>query len=395
MSFPKLTVVSPVFNGAAALPRLLDSLLAQTFTDLQVVVIDNASTDGTEEIAKKYQASDPRVRYLRHHKNLGLSISYFEGVYLGLFSDYVAYVGASDAWAPEYAEYCIKALEDQPKAVLAYSQVCYINAEGKILSLGRDDYEISGDDPGQRYLTLLEKINWCTAFLGIMRAEPLRTIFPLMESYPNAAADNLLLARLALLGPFIQVPETLYLRDRPSASGDTTFAQRYGRLYVMSQSFNDGITLPYCGWVRCHCEAVLKADLTNQEKNRLCEQTIRILLGRYRHHFIVEIARAVDLILKGEFHKNWEDELEKNPVIQRPGLNKVLDFVRLAKLAQDLNYALGLIPQHPGLNCALGAVYALLGRHDEALVLFEKELKHNPGFKPAQDYVEQYRKNKT
>jgi tetratricopeptide (TPR) repeat protein len=268
--------------------------------------------------------------------------------------------------------------------------VNYIDAQGQVQSQGRDDYEISGDDPGQRYITFLEKINWCTALYGLLRTESLRGIFPLLQ-HDIAAGDNLLLARLALLGTFIQLPEPLFSRDRPSAAQVETFAQRYGRLHVMGQFLNKGITLPYCNWVKAHCDAILSADMTNQEKNRLCDQTIRILLGRYQGNFITEISRAVDLILKGEFHKNWEDELVKKPIIQRPGLNKVLDFVRLAKLAQELNYALGLLPKLPGLNCALGAVYALLGRHDEALTLFEKELKHNPGFKQAQDYAAQYR----
>jgi len=391
MPTPKLTIVAPVLNGAATLTRLLDSLLAQTFTDLQVALIDNASTDGTEEIAKKYQAADSRILYLRHPQNIGLHISFTEGFHLGFFGSYVAYVGHSDSWAPQLAERCIETLEAQPKAVLAYTHVNYTDAQGQVLSQGHDDFEISGDDPGRRYITFLEKINWCTSFNGLMRSEALRTVFPLLQ-HNNAAGDNLCLARMALLGPFIQIPEPLLFRDQPSARGDATFAQRYARLYRMGQFCHEGITLPYCRWVKYHCDAVLRTDLPNQEKNRLCEQTIRILLGRYRDSFITEINRAVDLILKGEFHKEWTDELDKKPVIQRPGIHKVLDFVRLAKLVQELNYALGLLPQHPGLNCALGAVYALLGRHEEAKVMFEKELKHNPGFKPAQDYAAQYRK---
>jgi len=392
LKFPRLTIAAPVFNGGATLPRLLDSLLAQTFTDLQVVIIDNASTDNTGEVAAKYQAADSRVHYLRHKTNAGAHISYNEGVHLGLFSDYVAYVGHNDAWAPQNAERSIEALEAQPTAVLAYGYVSFTDAEGKnIISQYHDDYEISGDDPGQRYITFLEKVNWCTAHYSIMRSEPLRSINPLMIQF-NASGDNLLLARLALLGPFIQLPEQLLFRAMPGATKQETFAQRYGRIQIMSQYRNEGIYLPYCRWVKDHCDAVMMTALTNQEKNRLCDQTIRILLGRYRGNFITEIDRAVDLILKGEFHKNWEDELEKKPVIQRPGIYKALDFVRLAKLTQELNYALGLLPQHPGLNCALGAVYALLGRHEEAKVMFEKELKHNPGFKPAQDYAAQYRK---
>jgi glycosyltransferase involved in cell wall biosynthesis len=61
----------PTYNGARTMRRALDSLLAQTFTDFEVLLSDNASTDGTEAVGREYAARDPRVRYLRQPVNLG------------------------------------------------------------------------------------------------------------------------------------------------------------------------------------------------------------------------------------------------------------------------------------------------------------------------------------
>ena len=72
---PRVSIAVPVYNGERYLRESLDGLLAQTFTDFELVIADNASTDGTETICREYAARDPRVReQLRHHPHhLGLS----------------------------------------------------------------------------------------------------------------------------------------------------------------------------------------------------------------------------------------------------------------------------------------------------------------------------------
>ena len=73
---PRLTVGLPVFNGEDYLAEALESLLAQTFTDFELIISDNASTDGTEQICRRYAARDPRVHYVRQPRNLGISANH-------------------------------------------------------------------------------------------------------------------------------------------------------------------------------------------------------------------------------------------------------------------------------------------------------------------------------
>src|SRR5919112_5909956 len=68
---PRVTIGLPVYNGERFLEQALDGLLAQTFTDFELIISDNASTDRTPEICQAYAARDSRIRYVRQPENIG------------------------------------------------------------------------------------------------------------------------------------------------------------------------------------------------------------------------------------------------------------------------------------------------------------------------------------
>jgi glycosyltransferase involved in cell wall biosynthesis len=72
---PPLTIGLPVYNGQNYLSESLDSLLAQTYPDLELIISDNASVDGTEAICRDYAARDGRIRYVRQQANIGAGLS--------------------------------------------------------------------------------------------------------------------------------------------------------------------------------------------------------------------------------------------------------------------------------------------------------------------------------
>jgi GT2 family glycosyltransferase len=73
---PRVSIGVPVFNGARHLASCLDSLLAQTYDDLEIVVSDNASTDDTAAICSAYSRHDERIRYIRQQRNIGAAANY-------------------------------------------------------------------------------------------------------------------------------------------------------------------------------------------------------------------------------------------------------------------------------------------------------------------------------
>src|ERR1051325_12180076 len=70
---PRLTIGLPVYSGEKYVAEPLDALLGQTFTDFELIISDNASTDRTGSICRRYEQQDPRVRYVRQPRYIGLS----------------------------------------------------------------------------------------------------------------------------------------------------------------------------------------------------------------------------------------------------------------------------------------------------------------------------------
>ncbi len=73
---PRLTLGLPAYNGERFLAESLDALLAQTYTDFELIISDNGSTDRTGEIARRYEAKDHRVRYVHHPVNRGSTFNH-------------------------------------------------------------------------------------------------------------------------------------------------------------------------------------------------------------------------------------------------------------------------------------------------------------------------------
>ena len=109
-NYPKVSIGMPVYNGAGFISRTLDSVLGQTFGDLEVVVIDNASTDETPDIVRRIAAGDPRVRYERNDRNIGIPRN-FERAYRRSRGTYFKWHAHDDLLAPTFLERCVEVLD--------------------------------------------------------------------------------------------------------------------------------------------------------------------------------------------------------------------------------------------------------------------------------------------
>jgi len=101
MKGPKVSVGMPVFNGEKFIREALDSLLAQTFTDFELIISDNASTDKTEAICRKYAIKDKRIRYVRQSKNRG-GVNNFKWVLDAAVGEYFMWAACDDKWSKTY-----------------------------------------------------------------------------------------------------------------------------------------------------------------------------------------------------------------------------------------------------------------------------------------------------
>ncbi len=205
---PIVTLGVPLFNGATYLASSLDSLLCQTFDCFEIVISDNGSTDATEEICRRYAATDRRIRYFRHEENRGATWNH-NFVIAQARGRYFRWHHHDDLCDPRYLEQCVAALAAKPSAVLAYPRSTLIDAGGCITSQYDDRLALDEDAPHARLRHLLLNVHLCNPVLGLMRLEILRRT-ALLGAY--VSADHVLLAELAMLGPWVEIPEALFFR---------------------------------------------------------------------------------------------------------------------------------------------------------------------------------------
>jgi len=111
----KITVGMTAYNSEKFIGDSIESLLAQTTRDIKILISDDASNDGTEEVCKRYMAIDSRICYVKQNKNLGPRAN-FEFVFKKCDTEYFMWASHDDVWCPTFIEKCILELETNPDA---------------------------------------------------------------------------------------------------------------------------------------------------------------------------------------------------------------------------------------------------------------------------------------
>lgn len=212
---PRVSIGLPVYNGEIYLAEALDSLLAQTFTDFELVIADNASTDATGEICQAYAVKDSRIRYIRNPENLGAAANY-NRVFELSSGQYFKWAAHDDLCAPEFLERCVGVLDRDESVVLCYSLTKAIDENGQVTREYAAKPKSGSVRPRDRFYEFVCVPHPCVAVFGLMRTSVLgRT--PLIGNYTGS--DRPLLGELSLLGRFHEIPEFLFFyRNHPQQS---------------------------------------------------------------------------------------------------------------------------------------------------------------------------------
>jgi len=240
---PKLSIGLPVYNGERFLAQALDSLLAQTFRNFEIVICDNASTDRTPEICRAYAQRDNRIRYFRNHRNLG-SVANFNLVFELSKAPLFKFAAHDDLHREDYLDNCVKLLDEHPDVVLAHCNTAFIDENGDVfprhpktrcyidpktgVQVKSDGLDI-GDHVAAdaRFWQVLSQARWGTHIFGVIRRKDLQETRLHLDFY---SSDRVLLAELALLGRFRCLPEHLFLK-RLHSSVSWALSQEEQRTY--------------------------------------------------------------------------------------------------------------------------------------------------------------------
>lgn len=210
-SKPKVCIGLPVYNGEKFIVKRLNSLLSQTFSDFELIISDNASTDSTSSICQEYARKDKRIRYIRQEKNMGNSWNFYF-VLQEAKSEYFMWTAVDDILLPEFLEKNIQVLEAKPNVACSTSRMkmygkmtdylgldvndsLFTRLKKKIINsfAYMDTYPASGSYE-DRINTFLKKCNHNIAFYGIFRTDQFKKSV-LAESFlgnDTAAVLNIL-----------------------------------------------------------------------------------------------------------------------------------------------------------------------------------------------------------
>ncbi len=205
-STPKVSIGLPVYNGETFLRETLDSILAQTFEDFELVISDNASTDSTPAICEEYAARDSRIRYVQQPENLGASRNYNIAFELSR-GEYFKWAASDDLIAPEFLERAVGILDRNPNVVLCYSLAQSINGDGEVIREHAATHYASHPSAQKRFSEFVRIPHPFVPVFGLMRREVLAKTRLIG---PYAGSDRPLISELSLLGQFYEIPEYLF-----------------------------------------------------------------------------------------------------------------------------------------------------------------------------------------
>lgn len=130
---PLVSVIIPVWNAEKSIEKLIQNLSDQTYQNLEIIAIDDGSSDNSLRILRELAKKDPRLKVF-HQDNAGVSATRNRGIELAS-GKYLVFIDSDDEIAPEYIKKMVQAMEDNPRAVLALTSKCYNKLlEGKTVN---------------------------------------------------------------------------------------------------------------------------------------------------------------------------------------------------------------------------------------------------------------------
>lgn len=205
---PRVSVGLPVYNGGSLLQESLDSLMAQTFTDFELVISDNASTDGTSALCQALAERDPRVRYHRNATNMGGTHNHNRVVELSR-GEYFRWASHDDLLEPTFLEKTVAVLDAdvERRFVLCFSLLDHIDEHGEVIESGTQAPVFDHPAPSGRLRMFWESARMHQVQYGLIRRDMLVRTALEGDWY---GSDRQLLLELALLGGFARVDEVLF-----------------------------------------------------------------------------------------------------------------------------------------------------------------------------------------
>lgn len=278
---PRLSVGLPVYNGEKYVGESLEALLGQSFTDFELIISDNASTDSTGDICRRYGRQDSRVRYFRQPQNIGLAPNH-NFVVEQAQGELFKWASNDDLYARDLLDRCIEALDKYPDVVLAHSWTAKVDDSGAVTKALKYPLSTSSPRAPERFRSLLFD-NGGDDDYGVVRTAVLRQT-AMKESYHHA--DRTIIAELVLYGRFYQVPDWLYFRRDHADRAERACPSMRSRCVNMDPRRADRLRHPavrlYGEYVWAYVRAIRRAPLPTADRRECYRNLAEWFASRVR-----------------------------------------------------------------------------------------------------------------
>lgn len=241
---PLVTIGVPVYNGGTDLAVALGSLVAQDYPAIEILISDNASTDGTSEFCTEFAKKHPHVRYHRNPVNVG-PVPNFLGLLDKPRGKYFMWAAHDDIWPAHYVSTLAALLDARPSAVLATPAVRHVNPHNPA-RIHTPDRAAPGTSRFDNLRVFLED-DACTWIYGLFRTDWLQAHAASLQDYPTWRGDLTWLVEMLLANDVV-------------GSENVVITKQAGECWYRPQSERERMA----GWIR------VTRDLTN-----VCRRTTR------------------------------------------------------------------------------------------------------------------------
>lgn len=344
---PLVSVVIPLYNQAPFLPASLKSVQSQTYTRLEIILVNDGSTDETGPICLSFAKEDPRISYLAQ-PNQGPSGARNAGIAASNGS-FICLLDGDDLMDPERIAKQLAVFESDPNIDIVYTALRLIDLEGNPIG------EMHGQEIApENFLAQLLFRNVIPGPSTIMAKRMCLAENPYNEAFIHAE-DYELMTRLAHLYRFkyLDLPLTSYRRHGKNLSNDLT-AHRLAELRVINQ------------YPPSRIEAIVNGTSLKQEEKELLKGKILFNQGHFKEalSFFNSLSTSIALFYAGNCH---------------------FKLNHLTKASQAYEQAIALDDTNAACQNNLGALLALQAKWETAKMHFEKALALKPGYLDASD----------
>jgi len=306
---PTVSVGLPVYNGERYLEESIDSILAQTYTDFELIISDNASTDRTECICRRYAAADARVRYYRNERNIG-GYPNHSRVFSLARGRYFRFAAHDDVCDRQLLARCVEALELHPEAVLSYPIIVQIDENGQPIGEVREQRGTS-PEAHMRFRNVAVWDHDCAMIYGLIRANVLVDIEAKTGlMLPYSTSDRTLLGQLSLYGRFCQIEQPLFYKRYHPEMSIRVYSGWRNLMAWSSPGGGQNMAFPYWQELLHQLRAVNTAPVSMGERWR-CYVHILQSLRRHRRwgRLLKDLYCAGLLLLQSATHRRMHEQI--------------------------------------------------------------------------------------